>query len=155
VQLSFTSGDHVQLKVKNDTVNLGETVSIRDYVLPGAGEYDVAGVLCEAQVAGDSLAYFIRLDDLQTTYLPRLASEVTKLDDASNCNILVVDVRSDDKPESLKPILKALEPSYVALIGAGATPEFQKALNLTTQEGASHKLTRSGLPLEGTILLVS
>ena len=66
---------------------------------------------------------------------------------------VVVDLRSDSTPEQLKPVLKALEPSYVFLAGAGATQELSQALGLAAFEGSSLKVTRSSLPLEGTFLV--
>ena len=153
MQLLLSGNDMASLKLKNETVTLGETVSIGQYVVPGAGEYDVAGIQCEGAVTGNGISYFIWLEDLQFTYLTSLHSEISKLDKASGTHVLVADIKSDCRPEQLTPILKKLEPGFVALFGTGNTDEFRKVLGLPMQEGSSHKLTRTGLPLEGTILL--
>ena len=155
MQLVFASDGSVTLKTKQETVSLAETVSIGDYKISGAGEYDVTGIQCEGAVTGPSVSYFIWIEDLQFTYLTALNSEVSKLDKANGTHVLIADIRSEDLPEQLTTILKKLEPTYVALFGAGNTEEFRKALGLPLQEGTTHKMTRASLPLEGTILLYS
>jgi hypothetical protein len=151
--ISYTSSGEVSIKTKTETVVLNGGVTIGSFVVPGPGEYDIAGIQCEARALTQSAAYFLRTEDLTITFLGLIEQGVTELDDASATHVLVVDVRSDDKPETLKPIVKALEPSYVLLTGAGATPTFASALNLPAADGDSLKLTRAGLPLEGTYLL--
>lgn len=154
MQIVFAQNS-ISLKSKQETVTLGETVSIGDYAIASAGEYDVTGIQCEGAITGTSISYFIWIEELQFTYLPSVNQEVSKLDKASGTHVLVADIRSDTTPEQLKSVLKKLEPSFVAIFGAGNTEEFRKALGLPVQEGTSHKLSRSGLPLEGTILLYS
>ena len=151
--ISYQANDTVTAVTKNRTVTLGKDVLLEKYVVPGAGEYDVAGIQCEAVQLPTATVYFIRAEDLKLTFMSHVDSEVIKLDDASATNILAVEVRSDDKPSDLKPILKALEPSYVFLIGAGATPEFNAELGLTAYESSTLKATHAGLPLEGTFLV--
>jgi hypothetical protein len=151
--ISYTSGGDVSIKTKTETVTLGNAATIGSFVIPGPGEYDIAGIQCEARPLTDSYASFIRSEDLTVTFLPKVDTAITKLDDASATHILVVDVRSDDTAEALKPIVKSIEPSYVVLTGAGATSEFATALGFPKAEGDSLKLTRAGLPLEGTYVL--
>jgi hypothetical protein len=151
--ISYSSSGDVTVKTKTETVTLGSSVTIGSFVVPGPGEYDIAGIQCEAKALTESVAYFIRTEDLTITHLSLIEAEVGKLEDASATHILVADIRSDDKPDKLKPILKALEPSYVVIMGAGATKEFANGLGLLDAEGDTLKLTRAGLPLEGTYLL--
>ena len=155
MQLSITSTGSVQLKSRNETVSLGDTVSINLFEVPGTGEYDVAGIQCEAYNLSAGNAYFIRLEDLLIAYMGQIDADIEKLDDAANANVLVVDVRSDDTPDKLKPIIKAMEPSYVVLRGAGATEAFRAGLSLPLEQITSFKMTRTGLPLEGTTILHS
>lgn len=151
--ISYTSGGDVSIKTKNETVTLGSQVTIGEFVIPGPGEYDIAGIQCESRALSDSFVTFVHAEDLTVTFLSNIDPGVTKLDDVSSTHVLVVDVRSDDKPESLKPIIKELETSYVILSGAGATPAFAAGLGLPTTEDGQLKITRAGLPLEGTYLI--
>jgi len=153
MQISYQSDGSVLASTKNKSVRLGAQVVIDNYVVPGAGEYDVAAIQCEAHAFSDGLAYFVHLEDLTISYLTTLTTELTKLDEASSTDILVVDLRSDNTAEQFKPILKALEPSYVFLTGSGATPELIEKLGLTKQEGDNLKVTKSSLPMEGTFLI--
>src|SRR5437667_82344 len=115
--ISYQADDRVVATSKGLTVTFGKDVAINEYIIPGAGEYDVAGVQCEVYSLGTSLAYFARIEDLVVTFLHDTNHGVSELDDASSTNILIMDIRSDVKPEDVKPILKRLEPSYVFLIG--------------------------------------
>lgn len=155
MQLSLPADGSIIAKSKSETVSFGNTVQINDYIVPGQGEYDVAGIQCEVHNLNAGLVYFVRFEDLQLTYLSQIDAGVSKLDDASNCNILAVEVRSDDSPENLRAIIKSLEPSYVVLRGAGATTEFRTLLNLPVQEITLLKVNRASLPLEGTSVLYS
>ena len=151
MNISYQANGTVSVNTKNQVINLGSEVKIGSYTVPGAGEYDVAAIQCEVTALSRGLAYFIHTEDLTVTLLSVINPEVAKLDDAASTNILVVYVRSDDQPEALKPILKILEPSYVFLLGA--SPEFRLSLGLPDYEGTTLKVTRSGLPLEGTFLV--
>ena len=153
MNISHNSRDGITISTKNRSIEIGANVMIGDYTVPGAGEYDIAGVQCEAQNLSTGTVYFIRAEDLTLTYLTQTDPEVTKLDDASATHILIMDVRSDEKAQDLKVILKSLEPSYLFLIGSSSTPELYEQLGLPRHEGSSLKITHSGLPLEGTFLV--
>jgi hypothetical protein len=153
MQISYQPDGSLTAAIKGTSVRFGAEVRIGDYSVPGAGEYDVAAIQCEAHALPAGLAYFLHAEDLTITYLSALVSEVTKIDEASSTDILIADLRSDSSPDDFRPILKSLEPSYVFLTGSGATPEFGQSLGLSAYEGASLKVTRSSLPLEGTFLV--
>lgn len=154
MQITYASNGTVQLKTKTETVLLGnDTVTIGDKVLSGPGEYDVASILCEAQALPLAIAYFVRSEELLITYLTNADQAASQLDDASDTAILVLEVRSDADPAAAKAIIKALEPAYLFLIGAGATSEFRNGLGIPLAEESSLKVTASGLPLEGTMLI--
>ena len=149
--IAYAPDGSVQLKMKSDTVSLGTAVRINSYELPGPGEYDVASVQVEAHPLGTGFAYLIRSEELLTVFLDNPQSDITTMDDASNCNILIVDVRSDSSADSLKVTIKSLEPSYVFLMGASA--EFIAAIGIATAPSPL-KITRAGLPLEGTTVII-
>jgi hypothetical protein len=151
--ISFTSTGEVQLKAKNGTVVLGATPRIEAFELTGPGEYDIAGIQCDGHSAGSGVLYTFRTEDLVVSFVTQLDPAVAKLDDASDAHVLVFDLKSDDDPAALKNLVKSLEPSFVVLSGAGATAEAAAALGLPAIEESSLKLTRAGLPLEGTSLL--
>jgi hypothetical protein len=153
MNISYQSNDSLTISSKGRTVVVGAEVKVENYVIPGAGEYDIATIQCEAYHLGQGLLYLIRSEDLTVTYLSKIDQEATKGEGVSTTNILIVDVRSDDKPEDLKPIVNRLEPSYVLLIGAGATPEFRSALSLPAYEGGALKVPTSSLPEQGTFLV--
>lgn len=148
--ISYQANGEVLAASKSASIRFGKDILINDYVVPGAGEYDVAGVQCETHSVDHTLAYFLRMEDLVLTFMHNATPDVASLDDASSTNILILDIRSDTKNDDVKVILKRLEPSYLLLIGEGATPEFSKSLGLTAYEGNQLKITASSLPEEGS-----
>ena len=141
-------------KLKAATFSLGATVRIGEYELPGAGEYDVSAVHVEAKNLEAGIVYWLRAEDLQVAYLSHTDPTVNKHEEAAATDILVINLSSEDTAASLKPLLKSMEPSFLFLIGAGATPDLMKSLSLPMQEGGSLKITKVGLPEEGTTLIM-
>ena len=150
MNISYSSADKVILKIKNDSVTLGDGVKIGDYQVTGAGEYDIANIQCEAKALEKALLYFVRAEDLTITFLSDVDTSVIKVDEASKTDILIVDVRSNAEAADLKNILKQLEPGYLFLIGSGNSPELVKSLGLPSYESSTLKVTRSSLPQEGS-----
>lgn len=148
--VTLEANGSVQLKARSEIVSIGAGVVINNVSLPGAGEYDIAGIQADVRPAGNALAYFVYTEELLTIYLDTPALEVTDLSNAENCNVFILDLRSDSSTDTVKVLIKRLEPSYVVLIGA--TPEVLTEIGLPTQTGTL-KVTRSGLPLEGTTIL--
>src|ERR1044072_274823 len=108
MQLTYSGTDTVVIKTKTESVTLGAGVVIGDFTVPGPGEYDIASIQCEGKsLPSASVAYFIRAEDLTVTFLPTIDIAVSKLDDASNTDILVLDVRSDDTVETVKAVVKS------------------------------------------------
>ena len=153
--LQFAPTGTVVLKGKSNTISLGNTIRLGEYQVPGMGEYDVAGIPCKVQNLEQGSVAFVQLEGIQFTFLSQIDPGITKLDDATDTEVLVVDVRSDDQASQLKSILKVLEPAFLALIGSGNTEAFRKALGLPISQGASTKIIKSGLPEEGTTLLTA
>lgn len=151
--ISYSPKDEVVVKTKNTNFTLGEGVTIGTFAVPGAGEYDVAGIYCEAKGLAESVLYMLRCEDVTLTYLSKADESVLKEDEASNTAVLVVYLHSDVEALHLKPILKALEPLYLFLIGPGATPALQEGLGLPKYEGNVLKVTATGLPIEGPTLV--
>ena len=154
MQLSYTGSDTLIVKTKTESISIGATLQLGSFTVPGPGEYDVASIACEGQaLESGAFVYFMRSEDLMITYLTMLDKDVSKLNDASNTNVLVLDLRSDDSSDTVKAVVKAIEPSYVALVGAGATEAMAAGLGFPVLEPGALKITRAGLPLEGTSIL--
>lgn len=150
--ISYQSNGTVSIKAKNETIAIGEGITIGSYKIQSAGEYDVAGIQCDATHLETATAFLVRTEDLTVTFLNNVDTSITKLDEASNTDILIIDVRSDSKIEDVKTILKTVEPFYLLLIGSGASSGILQELGLPLIEGQL-KVTRTSLPLEGTQLL--
>ena len=152
--ITYSSDGNLHLKTKNELVVLGSSVKIGSHTITGPGEYDVASIQCEGQALPTGVVYFIRSEDLLITFLPNCDEAVNTVDDASDTDILVFDVRSSSEADKAKAIIKALEPSYVFLLGS-SSQEVSATLGLSTGEESSLKITQAGLPLEGTTLITN
>ena len=152
--ISYTAEGNVAAKLKAATFSLGATVRVDEYELPGAGEYDVHSVHVEAANLDACTAYWLHAEDLHIAYVTQPDPSISKQDEAASTDILVAYLRSEDKAEDLKGILKSMEPGYLFLIGPGVTSDAATLLSLPTHEGASLKVQKSSLPLEGTILVL-
>ncbi len=155
MQVSYTANNAIELKSKNASVTLDNGVRVGDQQISGPGEYDVQGVQVEAASYAGGVAYFIRVEDLVTAYVTKIDASASKLDGISDAAILVLDVRSDDSADSVKSLIKSVEPSYVFITGAGATRELAMQLGIPLAEGVSLKTTKAGLPLEGTSIYLA
>ena len=151
--INFISRDKIAIKSKNAIITLDGGVAVGSFKISGPGEYDIDGVQVEVQPIKAGLASFIYSEDMVITHITDLQQELTKIKGISDTNILVVDLKSDDTVEKLKPIIKAIEPSYLFLIGAGKTTEFITQLNLTIEKVKTLKVTASSIPESGTSVI--
>lgn len=151
--INFASRDKLNIKSKNSTITLDKKIVIDDFSINGPGEYDVDGIQIEAQPLKAGLASFVYVEDMVITHITSLEQELTKIKGVSDTNILIVDLKSNDTVDKLKPIIKSLEPSYIYLLGAGKTAEFIAQLGIITEKCKSLKVTLSALPESGTTLI--
>lgn len=151
--ISFTPQDDVLIKAKTANILLNSVAKIDTYTVPGAGEYDVKGIQCEAEYLPDGLVYFFRAEDILITYMTSVDQKATKMEDSADTNILVLSLCSDNTADQVKVLVKALEPSFLLLTGP-YNPTIITDLNLTTEKTSTLKVTASSLPAEGTTLIV-
>lgn len=155
MNITYQANGALTLGLKQVTqVSFGTEITLGNFVIPGAGEYDVNGVPCEVHPLNHSFLATVRLEDLTICYLPELAPEVKLAEEAVSAHILCLMTRSNDQPEMVKNLIKALEPSYVFLMGIDATREFAEKISSTIEQASTFKISRSSLPLEGTIICI-
>src|SRR5437870_3472109 len=119
MNVSYDSKGNLNLKTKTEPVVIGAGLQIGSRAIEGPGEYDIAAIQCEGHALHKGIAYFIRTEDLLVTYLTDVDDSAQKLDEVSDTDILVLDLRSDSAPEKVKSLIKAIEPAYVLAVGAG------------------------------------
>jgi hypothetical protein len=152
--LSYAADGTVVVKAKTATLQLGPELKVNQHPILGAGEYDISSVHCEGINLTTGQVYFFRTEDLNVAFLTHLDTDLVKHDSATGSDILVVELRSDDKVENLTAILKKVEPSYLFLTGVQPTLELLTKLALPKYESATLKITRQSLPMEGTSLVM-
>lgn len=154
MQISYAANGSLVVKTKTESIVLGDGVRIGNHAITGPGEYDIATIQCDGKVLAGTFVFLLRSEELLITYATDLNKEISSLDTVSDTAILVLDVRSDADKTVAKSLIKAIEPAYVFLIGAGATQAFAAELGIPLLSETSFKITRTGLPLEGTSLII-
>lgn len=156
MQITWKGGKSLEIKVKDATITTGDTVVINDIVLPGPGEYEVAGV----QVFGIAPEiYFFRADEIACAYFDGINrsltdEEVSSLTDAS---IIFIPVGGKGvlDPKKATEIIKLLEPTIVIPIEADDFTDFCKVGGGCEEPIASYKITKQQLEsMEGQTLVV-
>ena len=154
--ISYAADGNVSAKTKTAIIQLGSNLQIDQFQIPGPGEYDVASVHCEGKNLSTGQVFWFRTEELSLSFLTKLDTDLTKNDEASNTDILVVDLRSDDSVDALKVILKKVEPAYLFLTGSRPAADFIEALGLPRYESSTLKINnRAALPIEGTSLVLA
>jgi hypothetical protein len=152
--ISYAADGNVAVKAKTATISIGPELKVNQHPILGAGEYDIFSVHCEGINLTTGQVYFFRTEDLNIGFLTQLDTDLVKYDGATSCDILVVELRSDDKVESLTTILKKVEPSYLFLTGVQPSLELLAKLAMPKYESSVLKVTRQSLPLEGSSIVL-
>lgn len=156
MQITWKGGKSLEIKAKDAMLTTGENVVINDIVLPGPGEYEVAGV----QVFGIAPEiYFFRIDEIACAYFDGINrsltdDEVSSLTDASVI-FLPVGGKGVLDPKKATEIIKLLEPKIVIPIEADDFTDFCKIAGGCAQPVSTYKITKQLLEsMEGQTCVV-
>jgi len=156
MQITWKGGKSLEIKAKDATILTGDDVRVNDIVLPGPGEYEVAGV----QVFGIAPEiYFFRIDEIACAYFDGINrsltdDEVSSLTDASVIFIPVGGKGVLD-PKKATEIIKLLEPTVIIPIEADDITDFCKVTGVCAQPVSTYKITKQQLEsMEGQTCVV-
>lgn len=156
MQITWKGDKSLEIKTKDASIVTGEKIKINDIVLPGPGEYEVAGI----QVFGLAPEIFIfRVEDIPCVYFDGINraltnEEVTQLNDAE---IIFIPVGGGTvlDPKKAAEIVKVLEPKVVIPIEAADVSPFCSVIGGCEQPVPTYKITKQQLALmEGQTIVV-
>lgn len=144
------------IKSKQATIELGPEVKIGETVLPGRGEYEVAGV--EAEGLDDGI-FLIKTEDVYLLYLAQLDRQLTdeELEEVNLADILFVPVGGTQTdvpdltvltPEKAVKVINQVDPRMTIPMYFASIEPFRAAEGKPLEMQADLKITRSSLPSE-------
>jgi len=148
MQLSRLPDGSVRIESKPVWLTLGVSVNLNGVIIPGPGEYDVAGIQCQRHIVGAATSTLIRLEDLVISFVEGFDAGIAKSEGMSATHILVVSTDTGVTLEQLRSLIKELDPGYLVLTG-NAHAELESGLGLTPATGTSLKVSLTSLPAEG------
>lgn len=140
-----------EIKLKDTTIHVGESLTIGDYQLPGPGEYEVGGVMAEA--TGSCARLYV--EDVTIGYLAKRGHKLTdqELEELGPIDILFFPLGADAlAPKTALEILAQIEAPLMIPLATSPVllEEFCTAHGHCENQTGPLKITRSQLPTEGS-----
>ena len=161
MDISYLGKDNFKIKAKTGSVVLGSdklTISHKaggeDFVVTGAGEYEVEGISVFGYKTEEGTVYVIQFEDLRVAYLGDLAKPLAEKTVSELENIDVVIVSADQLPiKDLVEVAAKLEPYYVLPYGE-MSAKFVAAYEHGSRSVKSLNLSKLSLPEDLTEVIV-
>ncbi|MEK7460623.1 MAG: MBL fold metallo-hydrolase [Patescibacteria group bacterium] len=158
MQITARESGQFELKVRDAVVLLGTNLSIGDYVLPGPGEYEIAGIM--AEVTAHTVRFVV--DDFQVGFLRSAIQKLPdqELEQVGNVDILFAPVGFEGSsgltPKELISLANQVEARLIVPIKMQENTKegLQAAFPQAEVISSPLKITRSQLPEEGSRILV-
>lgn len=155
MQILFFGEGKFQIKTKVATINTGEQIKINDFIIPGPGEYEVAGVEVENR---DGMTFF-RAEDINIIYLdkrkkPFDEKEVESIDD--DMDILMIPIGGGEvfDPKEALTAIGEIEPKIVIPMHFTDITEFSKVEGISFEKIDALKINKSSLTEEERKIII-
>ncbi|MEI8143093.1 MAG: MBL fold metallo-hydrolase [Candidatus Berkelbacteria bacterium] len=156
MQIKFLGGEKFEIKTKSATIDLGYTVSIDKFVLPGPGEYEKSGVIVHGIQDESNAIYVIRAEELNICYLGKIGHllKEDEIKEIGNIDILFLPLGEDGsvKIKEALTMLSKIDPFCVIPMLYTDIAEFTAAEKATSVDLL--KIKKSDLPVEGRVAYV-
>jgi L-ascorbate metabolism protein UlaG (beta-lactamase superfamily) len=152
MQIRYNGKESFNIKLAQANLKLGDQIQIDDFLLPGPGEYEKAGISITGIPDGDNTIYSIRAEEINLCYLGKIARELpeNEIKEIGNVDILFLPL-GQDGTLSLKnalSLLSKIDPRIVIPMLYDDLTEFKKSEGITDEEIDLLKIRRSELPEE-------
>lgn len=150
MQIRYFGEEKFEIKTGDVTVSLSDNVSIGDFVLPGAGEYEKGGVFIEGIPDDGSTIYIINAEDMRLCYLGKVSHELKEAEtkEIGAVDILFVPFGGDgscDLKLSLENISK-IDPRIVIPMLYSDLADFKKCEGVIEEDIEVLKIKKADLP---------
>ena len=158
MQITNQSNGVIELKTKNASAILDESIRIGDVVLNGPGEYDVAGIAVVGFIGDEHPFYSIEIEELGVVYFPEKPQKLSdkSKEELGSVDIAIVPVNGGSSVADTMALINSLEPNIVIPIGEVAfVEEFAKQAGSAVENIDTLKITKSMLlPDERRIIVL-
>ncbi len=114
MQITWRGKNSLEIKTKGAVIVTGDQTKVNDFILPGSGEYEIAGV--EVFGIGNNI-YLFRAEDIGIAYLGGLNRGLTneETEVLSDTSIVIVPVGGNNTLDSKGAlgVVKTLEPTVI------------------------------------------
>lgn len=150
--IKYLGGEKFEIKTGQTMLNLGYTMSIGDFVLPGAGEYEKSSVGVTAMPDGENTIFLIRSEEINLCYLGRINRELPEAEvkEIGNVDILFLPLGEDGTLSAKKAaaLVNKIDPRIVIPMLYTSLDEFKKDEGISDGEMEALKIKKSDLPEE-------
>lgn len=156
MQITSSSNNSIEIKIKTATIVAGEKTKVNDITLSGPGEYEISGIEIFG-LEGDR--YVFRGEDISVAYLVGLNRELTdeEMTLLTDISILFISAGGEKvlDEKATQMVIKALEPRVVIPIGTSeAIERFCKTSGGCQEPLAIYKITKVQIDLmEGQTII--
>lgn len=152
MQIKYHGADKFSIKTVQSTIKLGPKPSIDDFVLPGSGEYEKAGISVTGIGFEDDTIYTIRSEEINLCYLGNISKEIDEviIKEIGDVDVLFLPLGENNT----LPVKKALEllseidPRVVIPMQYSNLDEFKKSEGISDGETDTFKFKKADLPEE-------
>lgn len=152
MQIRYLGKDNFEIKSKEVTLLVDNKVTINDFVFPGPGEYEKAGVILNCIADGENIIHVARFEEMNLCHLGHINHDLTEDEtkQIGNVDILFLPLgqeNSADQKIALK-LLSKIDPKIVIPMLYDDLAEFKKSEGITDGEIDCLKIKKSDLPEE-------
>jgi L-ascorbate metabolism protein UlaG (beta-lactamase superfamily) len=150
MQIKYFGKEKFQIKTKDVEVDLGYTVSINGFSLPGPGEYEKNGVFVEGIADGENTIYNCKAEEINLCYLGKINHELSNEETKGigDVDILFVPLGEEGSLPAKKAlnVISSIDPRIVIPMLYSDLSEFKKSEGISDGEMDLYKIKKNELP---------
>lgn len=152
MQIKYHGADKFSIKTGQSTIKLGQKPAIDDFVLPGSGEYEKAGISVTGIGFEDDTIYAIRSEEVNLCYLGNINREIDEsiIKEIGDVDVLFLPLGENNTLPVKKALdlLSEIDPRVVIPMQYSNLDEFKKSEGISDGETDTFKFKKADLPEE-------
>jgi L-ascorbate metabolism protein UlaG (beta-lactamase superfamily) len=158
VQIKYLGKEKFEVRAKDAKINLGYKISVNDFLLPGAGEYEKGGVFVEGISDNGNIIYLIKSEEMTLCYLGKISHDLRE-DEAKeigDVDILFLPLGEEGSISTKKALdlVSKIDPRIIIPMLYSDLAEFKKSEGITDGELDVLKIKKSELPDEERKIII-
>lgn len=150
MHIKYLGGDKFDIRTKDTTIELGETIKVNGFQFPGPGEYEKSGVFIEGIADNGTTLYLIRAEEINLCYLGRISHPLSEKEakEIGDVDILFVPLGEEGSLPVKKSIslISEIDPKVVIPMLYSDLSEFKKDEGISDGEMEVLKIKKAELP---------